>query len=67
MGDENGEFPQAEEASRVSPDSFAVPGVSEFAPAQPPQDAPWDKALTTEDISFMQREFCCFLPIFTYT
>ncbi|KAG7302011.1 hypothetical protein JYU34_013461 [Plutella xylostella] len=55
MGDENGEFPQAEEASRVSPDSFAVPGVSEFAPAQPPQDAPWDKALTTEDISFMQQ------------
>ncbi|KAG7302010.1 hypothetical protein JYU34_013461 [Plutella xylostella] len=46
-----------EKLDRTSPELWPeqIPGVSEFAPAQPPQDAPWDKALTTEDISFMQQ------------
>lgn len=47
-----------DESSRCSNDSLAVPGVSEFAPVQNPNQSPpsWNKGLTKEDYDYMQRK-----------
>lgn len=59
MGDGNDNFPNPDEASRCSTESFAVPGVSEFAPMQSGDQSPpaWNKGLTKDDLHYMQREF----------
>lgn len=58
MGDGNSNF-CTDDGSRCSNDSFAVPGVSEFAPLQNPDQSPpsWNKGLTKEDYNYMQREY----------
>lgn len=57
MGDGNNSLSNSDEGSHRSNDSFAVPGVSEFANLQNANQSPpsW-KGLAKEDYSYMQRE-----------
>lgn len=56
MGDGNNNASQADNGSPCS-DDFAVPGVSEFAPLQNPNQSPpaWSRGLTKEDVVVMQQ------------
>lgn len=44
-------------------DSLVVPGVSEFAPLQNPNQSPppWNKGLSKEDYNYMQRKLFLYL------
>uniref|UniRef100_A0A1E1W0C6 Uncharacterized protein n=1 Tax=Pectinophora gossypiella TaxID=13191 RepID=A0A1E1W0C6_PECGO len=57
MGDGNSSYQNSDDGSRCSNDSYAVPGVSEFAPQHNANQSPpsWNRGLTKEDISYMQR------------
>lgn len=57
MGEESVNIP--DEVSRCSNDSFAVPGVSEFAPMHNPNQSPpsWNRVLTKEDYSYMHSKY----------
>lgn len=47
-----------EDIAQCSNDSFVVPGVSEFAPLQSPNQSPpsWNKGLTKDDMNYIQRK-----------
>lgn len=51
-------FPQSDDESRCSADSFTVPGVSEFAPLQNTNtEVPsWKRGPSQEDIGLMQSK-----------
>lgn len=64
MGDGNNNLSISDDSTQHSNDSFAVPGVSEFASLQNVDQSPpsW-KGLTKEDYAHMRRKF---LQIITF-
>lgn len=63
MSDGSDNISQSDEGSKCSNDSFTVPGVSEFASLQNPNQSPpsWNRGLTQEDIIYMNRKLFEFI------
>lgn len=62
MSDDNVNVVNCDEVSQSSASSFAVPGVSEFAPPPSNNQSPpsWTRGATKEDYNYMQRKSLCF-------
>lgn len=59
MSDNNVNVLNSDEQSQCSTSSFAVPGVSEFAPPPSNNQSPplWARGATKEDFTYMQRKY----------
>lgn len=63
MSEGNVNETNSDEGSQCSTSSFAVPGVSEFAPLPNNNQSPpsWSRGATKEDYNYMQRKLAIYL------